>query len=287
MAKLERSAGRTLFAPVIFRLALKLEQIAWAEFAESAAEAVFALRATQRLFKQDVIFTWFDTWLEAEAGGVAVERDALGRVVNEPQPPALQPSADAVLAGAPVTHAVEIVRRLRDEPVVTVAMLSAGATLLRRFVGNAECRRILQDLSRSDVKPADRALLDRLREISVGLARAYCEAGAGALLLVQETDSPDLVELADAAALFNLTEYYATPVLLLCRDPLSAQGCTVAERITGGLYATPTQAGSAIAPLPAAGQAPGASWLALSRWEVDPDTPPDAVRAWQSALQAA
>ena len=94
MAKLERSAGRTLFAPVTFRLALKLEQVVWTEFADSAAEAVFALRATQRLFKQDVIFAWFDTWLEAEAGGVAVERDALGRVVNEPQPPALLPTAD-------------------------------------------------------------------------------------------------------------------------------------------------------------------------------------------------
>ena len=287
MAKLERSAGRTLFAPVIFRLALKLEQVAWAEFADSAAEAVFALRATQRLFKQDVIFTWFDTWLEAEAAGVAVERDALGRVVNKPGPPASLPAAEAVLASAPVAHAVEIVRRLRNEPVVAVAMLSAGATLLSRFAGDAEFRRILQDLSRSEVKPADRALLDSLREISVGLARAYCEAGAGALLLVQEAESPGLADLADAAALFNLAEYYATPVLLLCRDPLSAHGCAVAERVTAGLYATPTQAGSAISPLPAAGPAASSAWLALSRWEVDPETPPDAVRAWQSALQAA
>jgi hypothetical protein len=287
MAKLARSAGRTLFAPVIFRLALKLEQIAWTEFADSAAEAVFALRATQRLFKQDVIFTCFDTWLEAEAAGVAVERDALGRVVNEPRPPVSLPATDAVLAGASIAHAVEIVRRLRDEPVVTVAMLSAGATLLRRFVGDAECGRILHDLGRSEVKPADRALLDSLREISVGLARAYCEAGAGALLLVQEAESPDLADLADAAALFNLAEYYATPVLLLCRDPLTAHGCAVAERVTGGLFATPTQAGSAIAPLPAADPAPSASWLALSRWETDPETPLDAVRAWQSALLAA
>jgi uroporphyrinogen-III decarboxylase len=287
MAKLERSAGRTLFAPVIFRLALKLEQVAWTEFTGSASEAVFVLRATQRLFKQDVIFTWFDTWLEAEAAGVQVERDELGRVVNQPQPPAAPPAVEALLAGAPVAHAVEIVRRLRGEPVATVAMLTAGATLLSRFAGGENCRRILWDMGRSDVRPADRELLGRLREVSVGLARAYCEAGAGALLLVQEEASPDLADLADASALFNLAEYYATPVMLLCRDPLSERGCAVAEKITGGLYATPTQAGSAIVPLPNAGLAQPTSWLALSRWEVDPETPPDAVRAWQSAFQAA
>ena len=41
----------------------------------SATEAVYVLRSAQRLFKQDIHCVSFDTWLEAEAGGMAVERD--------------------------------------------------------------------------------------------------------------------------------------------------------------------------------------------------------------------
>ena len=66
MAKLDPSSpGPALFAPIVFRLAMKLEQARWSEFAEDPTEAVYVLCAAQRLFRQDAVVAWFDTWLEA------------------------------------------------------------------------------------------------------------------------------------------------------------------------------------------------------------------------------
>ena len=263
MAKLERAAGRVLFAPVIFRLALRLDQVTWSEFTTSASEAVFVLRAAQRLFGLDAVFCWFDTWLEAEAAGAELKRDHLGRVLTAQPPEAMRP-VEATLSAAPIAHAVEIVRRLRDEAVPVVGMLTAPKTLRARLPG---------------------ADPEHLRALGVDLARAYCEAGAGALALVQEEESQDLTDLSEAAAMFNLAEYYATPVMLFARHALSAAGCAVAERLTNGLFITPTQVGAAITPVSDAPQP--AAWLALSRWEVPPETLPEDVRAWAHALQPA
>jgi hypothetical protein len=278
MAKLDPSdPGPALFAPIVFRLAMKLEQVRFSEFAGDPTEAVYVLRAAQRLFRLDAVPAWFDTWLEAEAAGAVVERDDAGHVVGTARPPAsLRPVSEA-LSAPPIAHAVEIVRRLSVEigAQVPLAMLSAGATLCARLGS-----------------PVDYA-----RELSVGLARVYCEADAGALLLVQEEPSPDLDDLAAFGALFNLAAYYATPVVLVSRHPLSPQGLAVAERMFGGLYVTPTQAGAAVLPLSHRedplprlrgrdGEGANAR-LALTRWEVDPGTAPETVHAWRGALAAA
>jgi hypothetical protein len=268
MAKLDPSVpGPVLFAPIVFRLAMKLEQVAWNKFADDPTEAVYVLRSAQRLFKQDAVVAWFDTWLEAEAAGAVVERDDLGRV-NSSQPPAMLPPVSDALSASPLVHAVEIVRRLNVEigsSQAPLAMLTA-ATTLRARLGSS---------------------VDYARELSVALARAYCEAGAGALLLVQEDDSPDLADLGEFASLFNVARYYDTPVILLNRHPLSPQGVAIAESITGGLYVTASQAGTAVFPLPDTRVPNARTRLALSRWEVDAETAPETVQAWRHALAPA
>jgi hypothetical protein len=274
MAKLDPSAaGRTLFAPIVFRLAMKLEQVSWSEFAGDPTEAVYALRAAQRLFRQDVVVAWFDTWLEAEAAGTSVKRDELGRVLGAPQPPASRPRVADVMAASPAQQAVEIVRRLNVEiglSQIPVAMLTAGATLMARLGGRA------------------RDTVDYATELSVALTRDYCEAGAGALLLVEEEDSPDLADVGAFAALFNLARYYDTPVILVSRHPLSPQGLATASSISGGLYVTPTQAGAAVLPLPEASTPANArARLALSRWEVEAETAPETIQAWRHAVAPA
>ncbi len=52
--KLRRGAGRPLFAPIFFRLAMAIEQLEWCEMAEDAALASFTLRSAQKLFDADV-----------------------------------------------------------------------------------------------------------------------------------------------------------------------------------------------------------------------------------------
>jgi len=264
-----QSAGPPVFAPVVFRLAMKTEQVTFGEFAEDPTEAVYVLRAARKLFGLDLSVCWFDTWLEAEAAGATIARDPLGLVVRAPQKPAALPAVADVLKAAPVRQAIEIVRRLSLEQQAVAGMLTGAATLRHRLNSGG-----------SDS-------LEYAAELAVALGRAYCEAGAAALLLVEEEASPDLAELETFTSLVNLARYYGTPVILLGGQPLSPRGIEAANAITGGLFVTPTQAGSAVRPLPDNGHpAPARARLALSRWEIDAETPPETLLAWRHALAA-
>jgi len=266
MAKLVPQPGRVLFAPLIWRLALKIEQLSWNDVAHSVPETIFMLRSAQRLFKQDVACASFDTWMEAEAAGAVVERDELGQVTNRLALPADLPSVDTLLGAEPVTHAVEVLRRLAQDAgdSIPLATMTAAATLLRRLGGGQ---------------------LDYAQQVMLGLARAYCEAGAGALVLLDEEPSGDFAELSEFAALFNLAEYYATPIVILSREPVSAAGAAAAER-AGALLLTHDASSAGVVALPPAGDV-GTGWLAMSRWEVDPDTDPNAVQSWRQQTAAA
>jgi hypothetical protein len=272
MAKLEPRSDRTIFAPLIWRLAMKIEQVPWSELVGSSTEAVYVLRSAQRLFRQDIHCVWFDTWLEAEAAGMRVERDELGAPIGMPAPIADWPSVDNVLSAEPVARAVEILRRLALDPgsdAVPVATMTAGATLQKRLGGTAA--------------PAER--LDYIRQILLGLTRLYCEAGAGALLLLDEEPSEDAAALADYGSLFNLAEYFATPVFVLSRAQAQPEGIAAA-RSFGAKYLTPDQCSDGLIALPANGGdvETGEGWIAMSRWEVDPDTDPNVVQNWRQRL---
>jgi hypothetical protein len=273
MAKLEPQLGRTLFAPLIWRLAMKIEQVPWAEVSKSPAEAAYVLRSAQRLFKQDVHCISFDTWLEAEAAGVRVERDELGNPLGDPAPLSDPPAVDRVLAAESVARTVEVLRRLAAEAgdgVACVATMTAGATLQKRLGGEAQ---------------ASADLVGYTREILVGLTRLYCEAGAGALLLLDEEPAEDGAGLDDYAALFNLAEYFATPVFILNRGSAQARA-SEAARSFGANYVAADAAPDGVVPLPfgAGSFEPAEGWIAMSRWEVDPDIDPNVVQGWRQRL---
>ena len=271
MAKLEQRSDRMVFAPLIWRLAMKIEQVPWSEVAGSATEAAYVLRSAQRLFKQDIQCVSFDTWLEAEAAGMKVERDELGAPIGRPAPIADWPSVESVLAADPIARTVETVRRLGQEPggIIPVATMTAGGTLQRRLGGG----------------PASGDNLDYVRQILLGLTRLYCEAGAGALLLLDEEPADDCAELSEYAALFNLAEYFATPLFLLSCVALRPQTISAVDA-AGARYLSPTQASGGIIALPPIGDGgeSGGGWIAMSRWEVDPDTDPNALQDWRRKL---
>src|SRR5262249_2716214 len=135
MAKLEQRSDRMVFAPLIWRLALKVEQVPWREVAGSAAETAYVLRAAQRLFRQDIHCVSFDTWLEAEAMGMHIERDRFGAPSGPAGRVAGWPSVDRVLSAAPVLRTVETLRRLALDPsgIVPVATITAGRTLQKHI----------------------------------------------------------------------------------------------------------------------------------------------------------
>ena len=273
MTKLQPQPGRVLFAPLIWRLAMKIEQVPWAEMSESTADAVYMLRSAQRLFKQDIHCVSFDTWLEAEAAGMKIERDDLGLPTVRPAPLSDPPSVDHVLSAEPVARVVEVLRRLAQESgagIVPVAAMTAGATLQKRFGGD---------------EPASAERIGYIREILLGLTRLYCEAGAGALLLLDEDPAGEAAPLSDYASLFNLAEYFATPVFLLSRGAARPAAADAANSF-GAKYLASDAVPDGVAALPS-GEGifdPGESWIAMSRWEVDPDTDPNVVQGWRERL---
>jgi hypothetical protein len=270
MAKLAQRSDRMLFAPLIWRLAMKMEQVQWREVAGSAAETVYVLRAAQRLFRQDIHCVSFDTWLEAEAIGMHIERDRFGAPVGRPGRIAGWPSVDRVLSANPVVRTVETLRRLALDPdgIVPVAAITAGTTLQRRIYA-----------------PATADSLDYIRQILLGLTRLYCEAGAGALLLLNEEPGDDPAALDDYAAVFNLAEYFATPVFLLSRAPVRPETAAAAHA-AGVRYVTPGRVSEGVLALPAhdSDAVTGEGWIAMSTWEVDPETDPNVVQAWRQQL---
>jgi hypothetical protein len=264
-----------VFAPCLFRLALRLEQLTWTEVAESPGEAVFALRSLQRLFGLDAIFAGFDPWLEAEAAGAAIQRDELGRVTATPARSSELPPVEHVLAAHPLVHAVEVVRRLAAESAsefLTFGALCAGATLVDHLNGTG-------------VEQTPPPVLENARQLSTGLARAYCEAGADALVLIEDVESADASDLELFAPVVNLANYYGVPIVLFARHEFSAAGLATLKKLGISLYITPTQRGESVRRLPPEG-ARAVHGLALSAWEIEPDTDPDTIHAWRRELEA-
>jgi hypothetical protein len=259
-----------LFAPLIWRLAMKIEQVSWSEMSVSAAESVHVLRSAQRLFKQDIHCVSFDTWLEAEAAGMAVKRNDLGMPVGEAASLADLPSVDAVLSAEPVVRTVEVLHRLAQEAgsTIPVATMTAGATLQRRFGGDSSAEHVAF-----------------VREILLGLTRLYGEAGAGALILLDEEPAENAAPLSEYAALFNLAEYFAMPVFLLSRGTAAPETVRDASAFRANHLASGT-ASDGVAPLPENGGRfdPGAGWIAMSSWEIDFNTDPNVIQGWRERL---
>lgn len=284
MAKLRnraRASGR-VFAPLIFRLALRLEQIKWDEVSESASEAVFVQRSAQRLFKTDVVSPPLDTWLETEAAGAKVERDGLGFVVDHDRTHLTELAPKSFVQADVMARSIEIVRRMADESsssALPIAGLTFGTTLLKRLLGQDKTKEVVGALSGSD-PGASIPSLEYVREVTLEIATGYLEAGAAALLLLHEENTPDLADIPHFAALFNLAAYYDVPAVMMCRQPVSSAGLGRLNQFCKEYYVTRDEQSSNIMALPSGlspSEVSSGSWLALSRWEVDPGTDPDVV----------
>lgn len=298
---LASKAGRKLFLPIGFRFLLKLEQVEWDEFCADPALATFTLRAAQRLFKADGLVNWFDDWLEAEGAGANVERGALGAPSGKVSPLRDLPDRQAFAASTPVARVTEITGRLCKETgsdVAVLGYLTGPRTLFERLFGAAAARRMAKALKEGKPRGADREAIEAAAELSLTLAKSYCEAGCGALLLSEDEKPGDLECLSAFSALLNLAEYYGVPVLLLCRHPLGkdAQAAARSARLPfvawpgGGdglqtaplevLMETADHAAAWAKELPAAGE----SRLVVTEWEIPPAATPEAVIALRNEI---
>lgn len=287
--KLRRRAGKPLFAPIFYRLAMAIEQLEWREMTEDAALASFTLRSAQKLFDADVVVNAFDPWLEADAAGVALERDSSGDVIGSGPFLAVAPDASAVAEAAPVRHAIDVCSRLSDElgdDVVSAGYLTGGVTLLHRLYG-AERARALIGIGDDE----SRTLIEAAARIGVALANAYCEAGAGALLVAEDEPVGGADRLGLYDALFNVARYFDVPMIWIARHPLK-EGVAKAVREAGAsVVAAPGEFGNGCVSAPlelfSNGGPSTAKWLDKRRitagsvfvteWDLPPITRPEVV----------
>jgi uroporphyrinogen-III decarboxylase len=291
--------SRDLFLPVAFRLALKLEQATWDEIAGDPGLASFSLRSVQRLFKSDGLVSWFDDWLEAEGAGAKVQRDDDGGVSGKPVLPTSLPDAKTFRAANPVKAVTDLTKRLCTETgndAVVLGCLTGGATLLARLYGEARRDAILKELAAGKVPDATRKAVDAAAQLSVALANAYCEAGAGALVMAEHDRVADASYLRGFDAIFNVARYLNVPILMLCRHAPDAAFVEAAKKAgvthvvsrsakDDKVVAVPCGSASEIEKF-VGGWSKGAGGrrLVMTEWELPADAAPEQLIALQKKI---
>ncbi len=289
--------GGDLFVPLIFRLALRLEQVTWDEALEDAPLAAHALGSAQKLFGADACVNWFDTGLEAEAAGINFTRDPLGEICARAAAPVDIPDPGAFVATPAISHVLAVTRQLCEttgQHACVLGCLTGPATLLLRFFRAASAKRLGAALDAGKPAAADKQRLDKLASLSVVLARAYCELGVGGLALLEEAvpQSPALAEAFDA--LFNLASYYGVPIVVVSRAPMSSAVCDMYAKLGAGYIVAPGAQDArveAISPVAlsemnaAVPQHKGAGRLVATTWEVPADTAPERLADFGARLK--
>jgi uroporphyrinogen-III decarboxylase len=217
--------ARPLFLPIVFSHGARIENVPLRAFLTNPTKISNALRQIRGRVRADGVTCYFDTWLEAEALGAAVEwaGDEGPRTLRWPGPVAagalpqgLRSPDDAAKSGR-VGVAVEVIKRLKAimrDDCLLMAGVSGPYTLAAQLLQlNADGSRPVQDFSAS--------ALDLAAGTMTAIARALLEAGATAIV-IHEEGLPVLSGDAagDWASLLGTTVnivrfYQALPVLLL------------------------------------------------------------------------
>jgi hypothetical protein len=252
---LARKQGR-VFVPLVYRLAARLEQLEWDEFADDPPTAAFALRGAQRLFGLRALISHYRLGAEVEALGVDLVRDNTGEwAFHGAASSGLAVTPDAVRQ-QPLHGLIDLTRRLADElrnEAAVIAVLT-GPRTLSALLGHSA----------------------GLAELYAALGRAYAEAGARALLVAEDSRLRDdagqranAAPNADAAILgplLNVARYFRLPTVILAEHEPRLPTAWLQDRpqdhpLTDerGMYVTES--------------------------EVPPDVPAERLRAWCDALR--
>lgn len=260
-----RGTGPALVAPIVFRLAARLEQVDLEEMLEDAATAAFVLRSAQGLFGLPLVVNHHQLGLELEAQGDPLPRDAQGLPLGG-DPRQVPLSAD--LADAPLLRtAVDVAARLASE-------LRGTAPVLGVLTGPAT----LAFLRGGD--------LGGVGELYAVLARRYAEAGVAGVLLADVPGVP-VVAGRDAALaeLANICRFYNVASILLA--PAGDHPSGPVDLILRSEDAVPLELLAQPPGEAATDRWSGHQGLLLTAGEVPADADPETVTAWADLLRAA
>jgi hypothetical protein len=181
-------ASPPLVCPLVLAQAAEIEALPLQRFLTDATKLTNGLLALHGALGNDVIVT-------AAADGLAAEAAGTGSVTAHPR----------------VAAAIEATRRLvatADEAALAVAL--CGPARLAAQLGQA---------------PADPAVLERCGAVLLELAKAFLQAGANLLLVVEEKALP--AERGDgwrsvATPLVNLARFHQAAAAVVLADPAGA-----------------------------------------------------------------
>ncbi len=257
-----RRSSSTIFVPLVYRLAARLEQIDVMEMLADPATAAFVLRNAQRLFKLPAVVNQFQLGIELEGGDSIVERDksgiptgftgavSLGRSTAE--------SLDAI-----VDTAARLRVELQDQAGI-LGVLTGPATLA----------------SLADVSPSD------IADLYVAMARRYADARLAAVLLVEAPMiqvNPALLQ-ETTKELVNICRFYRLKSILLAPNALSAAGpidhfCGAEDVLQNDVLLGDLAAGSV--------KLADRKGLLLTAGEVPETLPPEQLKSWIEVLNHA
>lgn len=253
-----RGAGPVVVAPIVYRLAARLEQVELDEMLEDAATAAFVLRSAQGLFGLPVVVNHFQLGLELEALGVPLPRDPRGLPLDgDTRLAELSPDvADAPLMQVATDVAARLSSELRGTAPV-LGVLTGPATLAALRGGD----------------------LAGVAEFYAVLARRYAEAGVAGVLLAEAPAAPPvtgrdgvLAELANICRFYNVASILLAPAGDEPAGPVDLV-LPADEALPPELYAEQPD-GTAVERRTARGG------LLLTAGEVPADADPETVTAW-------
>jgi hypothetical protein len=260
-----RGTGPALVAPIVFRLAARLEQVDLEEMLEDAATAAFVLRSAQGLFGLPLVVNHHQLGLELEALGDWLPRDARGLPLGG-DPRQVPLSAD--LADAPVLRtAVDVAARLASE-------LRGTAPVLGVLTGPAT----LAFLRGGDLGGAG--------ELYAVLARRYAEAGVAGVLLADLPGVPVVTgRNAALAELANICRFYNVASVLLA--PAGDEPTGPVDLVLRSEDAVPPDVLAQPPDDAATGRWSGHQGLLLTAGEVPANADPETVTEWVELLRGA
>lgn len=257
-----RGTGPAVVAPIVYRLAARLEQVDLEEMLEDAATAAFVLRGAHNLFGLPLVVNHFHLGLELEALAGPLPRDSRGLPTAGATG---EPELSADVADAPLVQtAVDVAARLASE-------LRGSAPVLGVVTGPAT----LAGLRGGD--------LGGVAELYAVLARRYADAGVAGVLLAE---SPGVAGVAGRNAaleeLANICRFYNIASILLGSAGDGAHGpvdlaLAADEAVPPELLAGPPD-GSTVE------QWTARRGLLLTAGEVPADADPERVTAWGELL---
>jgi hypothetical protein len=253
-----RGAGPVVVAPIVYRLAARLEQVELEEMLQDAATAAFVLRSAQGLFGLPVVVNHFQLGLELEALGAPLPRDGRGLPLDGETRPA---ELSAGVADAPLLQAAtDVAARLSSE-------LRGTAPVLGVLTGPAT----LAGLRGGD--------LEGVAELYAVLARRYAEAGVAGVLLAEAPAAAGvagrdrvLTELANICRFYNVASILLAPAGVEPAGPVDLV-LPADEALPPELFAEQPEG-------TAAERRTGRRGLLLTAGEVPADADPETVTAW-------